>query len=165
VHRFGSRNQIYSVGRRVGVSQASITHRSMFAEYSENWFAFLRRHVVQFHIFAPVGTVNVRSIRQRERVLREHVLLRKESRFLQFCDCDNVQSMGMGMSENHTFRELSPSIRGINHPDRERLHWQNISNSIRHLGAQCFASLECLQETKSGRGALHPDGRFRSRWH
>jgi hypothetical protein len=77
MHRFGSRNQIDSVGRRVGVSQASVTHRSMFSEYSEDSFAFLRLQVVQVQIFALVGTIDVRLIRQRGRVLRERVLLRK----------------------------------------------------------------------------------------
>jgi hypothetical protein len=165
MHGFGSRNQIDSVGRRVGMYQASVPHRSMFAEYSEDFFAFLRRQVVEVHIFAPVGTIDVRSIRRRGRVLRKRVLLRKERGFLQLGDCDDAQRVGKGMSEYHTFMELPLSIKGINRPDRERLHWQNLSSPIRHIGAQCVTSLEGLQETKSGRGALHPDCRFRTRGH
>jgi hypothetical protein len=147
------------------MAQTSVPHRSVFHKYSEYFFAFLGRNKMQVHIFAPVGTVDLRSIRQRGRVFRERVLLRKERRFLQLGDSDNAQRMGKNMSEDHTFRDFPLSIRGIDNPDHEWLHWQNLSNSILHIGAQVFTSLEGLQETKSGHGSLHPDRKFYMRGH
>jgi hypothetical protein len=77
-------------------------------------------------------------------VLRESVLLRNERRFPQLGDSENVQRMGTGMSEDHTFMEPPLPIRSIDNPDREWLLWKNISSSIRHIGAQCVTPLELL---------------------